>query len=78
LAGRFCGLVGPVSDGLAVAEEFVVLVVAAVATADVVEVGDELDTLDPCDEFEAELDLVAQPQWGAVSALGEQRNRESR
>jgi hypothetical protein len=51
-----------VSDGLAVAEEFVVLVVAAVAAADVVEVGDELDTLDPFDEFEAELDLVAQPQ----------------
>jgi hypothetical protein len=44
LAGRFCGGVGPVSDGLAVAEEFVVLVVAAVAAADVVEVGDELDT----------------------------------
>jgi hypothetical protein len=37
---------------LAVAEEFVVLVVAAVAGADVVEVGDELDAVDPFDSIE--------------------------
>src|SRR5258708_5131763 len=49
-------------QGLPVAEEFVVLVVSAEAAADVGEVGDELDLLDPFDLFEAEFDLVAQPQ----------------
>ena len=54
-------------DRLSVAEEFVVLVVAAVAAADLGVVGDELDALDPLDLFEAELDLVAEPQRGAVA-----------
>jgi hypothetical protein len=48
-------------DGLSVAEELVVLVVAAVASAHLGVVGDELDALDPFDLFEAELDLVAEP-----------------
>jgi hypothetical protein len=48
-------------DGLPVAEEFVVLVVAAVAATDLGVVGDELDTFDPLDLFETELDLVAEP-----------------
>jgi hypothetical protein len=51
--------VGAGSEGLAVAEELVVLVVAAVAAADAVEVGDELDTFDPLDHLEAQLDFVA-------------------
>lgn len=48
------------SNGLAVSEEFVVLIVAAVAAADVVEVGDELNAVDPFDLFEAEFDLITQ------------------
>ena len=48
-------------DGLPVTEEFVVLVVAAVAAPDFRVVGDELDALDPLHLFEAELDLVAEP-----------------
>jgi len=40
-------VVGAWSDGLAVAEEFVVFVVAAVSAADLGVVGDELDALDP-------------------------------
>ena len=48
-------------DGLPVAEEFVVLVVAPVPAADLRVVGHELDALDPLDLFEAELDLVAKP-----------------
>ena len=54
-------------DGLAVAEEFVVLVVAAVAASDLGVVGDELDAFDPFDLFEAEFDLVAEPKRGAVA-----------
>ena len=46
-------------DRLPVAEEFVVLVVAAVAAAEVGEVGDELHTFDPLHLLEAELGLVA-------------------
>ena len=49
-------------DGLSVAEEFVVLVIAAVAAADLCVVSDELDPFDPLDLFEAELDLVTEPQ----------------
>jgi hypothetical protein len=49
-----------VSDGLPVAEELVVLVVAAVAASELGVVGDELDSLDPFHLFEAELDLVAE------------------
>jgi hypothetical protein len=45
---------------LAVAEELVILVVAAEPAADLGEVGDELDTADPFYEFEAELDLTTQ------------------
>src|SRR5579875_2753818 len=56
-----------VLDGLSVAEELVVGVVAAVTAADVGEVGDELDPCQPFDLFEAELDLVAQSEWGAVA-----------
>lgn len=52
---------GRTLQGLPVAEEFVVLVVSAKAAADVGEVGDELDLLDPFDLFEAEFELVAQP-----------------
>jgi hypothetical protein len=53
---------------LSVAEEFVVLVVAAVAAADLGVVGDEFDSFDPLDLFEPELDLVAQPQRRAPAA----------
>src|SRR6185437_7905214 len=56
-----------VSDGLSVAEEFVVLVVSAVAASEVGEVGDELDPFDPFDLLEAELDLVAEPQRCAMA-----------
>jgi hypothetical protein len=48
-------------DGLPVAEELVIFVVAAVPAADLGEVRDELDTLDPLHLLEAELDLIAQP-----------------
>jgi hypothetical protein len=50
-----------VLDGLSVAEELVVLVVAAVAASEFGVVGDELDYFDPFNLFEAELDLVAEP-----------------
>jgi hypothetical protein len=56
-----------VLDGLSVAEELVVLVVAAVAASEFGVVGDELDSFDPFDLFEAELDLVAEPQRSAMS-----------
>jgi hypothetical protein len=59
--------VGLMLDGLAVAEEFVVVVVSAFAASDVGKVFDELDAFDPFDEFEAELDFVAQTQRSAVS-----------
>jgi len=48
-------------QGLPVAEELVVLVVAAEAPADVGEVGDELDPADPLDLLEAQLDLDRSP-----------------
>jgi len=47
------------SNRLAVAEELVVLVVAAVA-ADLGKVRDELGSFDPLDLLEAKLDLVAE------------------
>ena len=56
-----------VLDGLSVAEELVVLVVAAVTASEFGVVGDELDSFDPFDLFEAELDLVAEPQRSAMS-----------
>ena len=49
------------SQCLSVAEELVVLVVAALSCSDVGEVGDELDALDPYDLLEADLDLVTKP-----------------
>ena len=55
------------SDGLSVPEEFVFLMVPAVAAADVGEVGDELQALDPLHLLEPELRLVAQPQGRAVA-----------
>jgi hypothetical protein len=53
-------------DGLAVAEELVVRVVAAVTAADLRAVGHEFDPGQPFDLLEAELDLVAQPQRRAA------------
>jgi len=44
-----------------------VLVVAAVAASELGVVGDKLDPFDPLDLFEAELDLVPEPQRRAVS-----------
>ncbi len=64
---RLVDLGAAVLDGLPVAEEFVVLVVAAVAASEFGVVGNELDPFDPFDLFEAELDLVAEPQRSAVS-----------
>jgi hypothetical protein len=61
------GLLAAGSDRLAVAEELVVLVVAAVAPTDLGEVRDELDAGDPLHLLEAELDLVAQAQRRAVA-----------
>lgn len=55
---RRCGCPGG-SDRLAVAEELVVRVVAAVATADLGHVGDEIDAGQPLHLFEPELNLVA-------------------
>jgi len=46
-------------DGLSVAEELMVLVVATVAAADRAVVADELHALDPLDLLEAELVLIA-------------------
>ncbi len=57
---------GSPSDRLSVAEEFVFLVVSAVAAADLGVVRDQLDSFDPPDLLEPELDLVAQPQQRAV------------
>ena len=37
------------------------------SSADLAEVGDELDAFDPLDLLEAELAFVAQPQRGAVA-----------
>src|SRR5450756_1523795 len=54
-------------DGLPVAEELVVLVVAAIAATDVGEVGDELHAFDPLALLEAQLGLVAQPERGTVT-----------
>src|SRR5581483_504412 len=56
----------PSSDRLAVPEELVILVVAAVTAADVTELGDDLDRADPLHLLEPELDLVAQPDRRAV------------
>ena len=51
-------IIPALSDGLSVPEELVILVVPAVAAADV---GDELQALDPLHLLEPELRLVAQP-----------------
>ena len=54
------------SDGLSVPEKLVILVVPAEAAADVGEVCDELQALDPLHLLEPELRLVAQPEGRAV------------
>src|SRR5215469_1979542 len=57
------------SDGHAVAEVLMVLVVAALPGAEMGEALDELDGLDPFDHLEAQLELVAQPQRSAVQLV---------
>ena len=52
---------------MAVAKELMVLFIAAVAAADLCVVRDELDPLYPLDLFEAEFDLVTEPQRCAVT-----------
>jgi hypothetical protein len=62
------GTVGAPASQLA--SRWVIPGLAAVAAADLCEGGDELDAGDPLDLLEAELDLVAEAQRGAV-AVGE-------
>src|SRR5262249_60192550 len=57
------------SDRHAIAVEFVVLVIATLPRTQVAEALDELDGLDPLHLFEAQLELIAQPQRRTVQLI---------
>src|SRR5262249_58370574 len=57
------------SDRHAIAVELVVLVVATLPRAQVAEALDELDGLNPFHLLEAQLKLVAEPQWRTVQLI---------